>query len=327
MGSTSRNLTSLRATSYGSVYCVGSIDRDYAKSSFSNYGKVVDGFAPGRNILSASIDGNDKWVKSSGTSASSPFAAAIMATYISVEGDYFKVGRQVYSRLVENALFGVITEMPGTGLSRTPNRLVTTGLNNAAKNPRDPYMGPHTDGPLYAEETNNSTPCQIAIMESWTCEPPEFNLYASIMITDYNGTLLWSSTRPDDKPGIPINLLNPLQIDNSSMSHMMVLFGEHEPDHIRFYYGDFEWTSDTTEGDNRCELRGADWNKNGPSDCKQSPLVSNFNPVAEMSLFIAFLEDFLCPATFSCPHYFIRRSGILMIISLQYRSFGCQFIC
>lgn len=62
---------------YPSVVSVGSIDPDLSHSSFSNYGANVDIWAPGRDILTTSINGDYEFM--SGTSFASPLVAGIMA--------------------------------------------------------------------------------------------------------------------------------------------------------------------------------------------------------------------------------------------------------
>ncbi len=62
---------------YPSVIGVGSIDPDMNHSSFSNYGANVDVWAPGRDILTTTINGDYEFM--SGTSFAAPLVAGIIA--------------------------------------------------------------------------------------------------------------------------------------------------------------------------------------------------------------------------------------------------------
>ena len=70
-----------------SAITVGSSTISDTRSSFSNYGSVVDVFAPGERITSAWI-GSDNSVKTiSGTSMATPHVAGLVAYMISVDGN------------------------------------------------------------------------------------------------------------------------------------------------------------------------------------------------------------------------------------------------
>ncbi len=67
------------------VIVVGAMDRWNNIAHFSNFGKCVESFAPGVNILSAKVDpGNHHChVEKSGTSMSAGYMAGAIATYMS----------------------------------------------------------------------------------------------------------------------------------------------------------------------------------------------------------------------------------------------------
>jgi subtilisin family serine protease len=59
------------------VLAVGSVDVNLERSSFSNYGADVTVYAPGRDILTTSLDGDYELM--TGTSFAAPHVAAIAA--------------------------------------------------------------------------------------------------------------------------------------------------------------------------------------------------------------------------------------------------------
>ena len=67
---------------FDEVITVGSCTDDFYVSSFSNYGSIVDAFAPGNDINSADLNGG--YVQKSGTSMSAPFVAAAVS-YIKLQ--------------------------------------------------------------------------------------------------------------------------------------------------------------------------------------------------------------------------------------------------
>jgi oryzin len=66
--------------------CVGSISSNNARSSFSNWGSVVDIWAPGDTMESAWGSGDADRVNASGTSAASPFVAGLISYIRGLEG-------------------------------------------------------------------------------------------------------------------------------------------------------------------------------------------------------------------------------------------------
>lgn len=62
---------------FPSVISVGSVDPDLNQSSFSNFGANVDIYAPGRDILTTSINGDYEFM--SGTSFAAPMVAGLLA--------------------------------------------------------------------------------------------------------------------------------------------------------------------------------------------------------------------------------------------------------
>lgn len=297
---------------YSYVWCVGSVDRDYNRAWDSNYGSFLDVFGPGVDVVSASRTGGglNKWVEMSGTSMATPFVSGILATFLSVEGRSLGNSHHVYRRSISNVVFDAVGNMPW-GITRTPNRFATTGLNNPYKNPGQPYR--------YASiEINNvGDTCKIDLTQKWTCEPADSNLYATLTITDPVGNTIYKSSQSAHSPGIPINDKDPLQIDNENMLHPLFIVGEHEKDYVQFFFGDLSWTTGTTHGDNKCKLVGDDWNKDGPGACPSHALVSNLFPFLSTYGTVIFLTTFSLLSFFHCIS-FIKLKQIANVRHVNY---------
>ncbi|MEE1756349.1 S8 family peptidase [Streptomyces sp. SP18CS02] len=100
---------------------VGSTTSTDARSSFSNYGSVLDIFAPGSSITSAWNTGDSATNTISGTSMATPHVAGAAALYLA--NNRTATPAQVSTALTTAATSGVVTN-PGTG---SPNRLLYVG--------------------------------------------------------------------------------------------------------------------------------------------------------------------------------------------------------
>ncbi|KAG2177491.1 hypothetical protein INT44_008002, partial [Umbelopsis vinacea] len=102
---------------------VGSTDRFDNVAGFSNYGPCVNLFAPGVQIRSTWIGSNTATYVSSGTSFSTPFAAGVMATYMSERISQNKTAMQPAD--IIRAITGMATTGAIHGLGSTsPNLLL-----------------------------------------------------------------------------------------------------------------------------------------------------------------------------------------------------------
>ena len=88
-----------------------------ARASFSNFGAVVDLFAPGVSVRSAYYTSDTATATLSGTSMASPLVAGVAAVYLQVMGN--QTPAQVQSALITNATPSLVTNPSGS-----PNRLL-----------------------------------------------------------------------------------------------------------------------------------------------------------------------------------------------------------
>ncbi|WP_406197711.1 MULTISPECIES: S8 family peptidase [unclassified Streptomyces] len=100
---------------------VGATTSTDAKASYSNYGSVLDLFAPGSSITSTWNSSDSATNTISGTSMASPHVAGAAALYLADHPT--STPAQISSALTSAATTGVVTS-PGTG---SPNRLLYVG--------------------------------------------------------------------------------------------------------------------------------------------------------------------------------------------------------
>jgi subtilisin family serine protease len=101
----------------GTAYTTASSTKTDAKSGFSNWGKCVDGYAPGSSIKSSTLGGGSGW--KNGTSMASPHVAGTGALLCSY-GASFCTPSSVTNWINSGSTAGVISGNP----VGTPNRLL-----------------------------------------------------------------------------------------------------------------------------------------------------------------------------------------------------------
>jgi subtilisin family serine protease len=111
------NATDVSPAGLPSVITVGATDRKDKRASFSNYGSVLDLFAPGVNIRSAVASGNTATAVYSGTSMASPHVAGAAALALDAFGAMTPA--QVRNYLVAKSTTGKVADRAGS-----PNRLL-----------------------------------------------------------------------------------------------------------------------------------------------------------------------------------------------------------
>ncbi|CCH46175.1 putative secreted protein [Wickerhamomyces ciferrii] len=111
---------------------VGASTLSDARAYFSNYGKCVDIFGPGLNILSTYIGSDTATATLSGTSMASPHVAGLLTYYLSLqpgsESEFFtaKGGitpAQLKKKIIDYSTKDKLTDIP----SDTPNKLIYNG--------------------------------------------------------------------------------------------------------------------------------------------------------------------------------------------------------
>ncbi|MER7695046.1 MULTISPECIES: S8 family serine peptidase [unclassified Streptomyces] len=148
-GNESTNASTKSPARVGEAITVGSTTSSDARSSFSNYGSVVDIFAPGSSITSAWNSSDSATNTISGTSMASPHVAGAAALYLAENPG--STPAQVSSGLVAAASTGVVGN-PGSG---SPNRLLNVGGGGTTPPPGDRFEN-NTDYPVNDNSTVES---------------------------------------------------------------------------------------------------------------------------------------------------------------------------
>jgi subtilisin family serine protease len=117
-GNANANASGQSPARVSAAITVGSTTQSDARSSFSNFGGVVDIFAPGSGILSSWHTSNSATATLSGTSMASPHVAGVAARYL--ESNRNATPAQVRNEIVNNATTNRLSGIP----SGTANRLL-----------------------------------------------------------------------------------------------------------------------------------------------------------------------------------------------------------
>jgi oryzin len=120
-GNSYADASSYSPASAPNAITVGAIDSANAKPSFSNFGPVVDIFAPGVDILSTWIDSNNSTASLTGTSMACPHVAGLAVYLMAKEG--LKKPAQVTDRIKKLGTQNVLSDI-GAG---SPNLLAFNG--------------------------------------------------------------------------------------------------------------------------------------------------------------------------------------------------------
>ena len=114
-GNSNQNAANFSPASVQAAITVGSTDTNDRRSSYSNWGDVVDVFAPGRGIKSSWHTSDTATNTIPGTSMAAPHVAGIALILAARDGN--KDPSNIAFRIVQQATTGVVTDPKG------PNRL------------------------------------------------------------------------------------------------------------------------------------------------------------------------------------------------------------
>ncbi|PCG85623.1 serine protease [Streptomyces sp. WZ.A104] len=154
-GNESTNASTKSPARVAEAITVGSTTSSDSRSSFSNYGSVVDLFAPGSSITSAWNSSDSATNTISGTSMASPHVAGAAAIYLADNPG--STPAQVSAGLVGAATTGVVGN-PGSG---SPNRLLYVGTGSTNPPDPDPKKFENTTG--YPINDNSTVESPIAV--------------------------------------------------------------------------------------------------------------------------------------------------------------------
>ncbi|MFE2281813.1 S8 family serine peptidase [Streptomyces sp. NPDC059454] len=132
-GNESTNASTKSPARVTEAITVGATTSSDARASYSNYGSVLDLFAPGSSITSAWRTGDTATNTISGTSMASPHVAGAAALHLA--GNPSATPAQVSSALTSAATTGVVGN-PGSG---SPNRLLNVGDGGTTPPPGDRF--------------------------------------------------------------------------------------------------------------------------------------------------------------------------------------------
>ncbi|GAA1143660.1 subtilisin family serine protease [Kitasatospora gansuensis] len=184
-GNDNQNASTHSPARVAEAITVGSTTNTDARSSFSNYGSLVDLFAPGSNIKSAWNSGDTATNTISGTSMATPHVVGAAALWLADHRT--DTPAQVATALVNNATSGVVTS-PGSG---SPNKLLYVGTGTT------PPTGPKFENAGdYAIADNTTVESPITVSGVTGNAPAALSVEVDIKHT-YKGDLKVDLVAPD----------------------------------------------------------------------------------------------------------------------------------
>ncbi|MEV8534541.1 S8 family peptidase [Streptomyces sp. NPDC051211] len=164
---------------------VGATTSSDARASYSNYGSILDIFAPGSSIVSAWNSSDTATNNISGTSMASPHVAGAAALYLSQNPS--STPAQVGTALVNASTANKVTN-PGTG---SPNRLLSVGTGTT------PPTGPKFENTAdYAINDNSTVESPVTVSGVAGNAPAALQVGVNIQHT-YIGDLKVDLVAPD----------------------------------------------------------------------------------------------------------------------------------
>jgi subtilisin family serine protease len=188
-GNENTNASSSSPARVASAITVASSTSSDARSSFSNYGSVVDIFAPGSSITSTYNTSDTATSSLSGTSMASPHVAGAAAVYLGANPS--ATPSQVASALTSAAATGVITS-PGTG---SPNRLLQITPSGGGGG-TDPGTSFETTTDVSIPDAGSAVYSPITVSGVSGNAPSDLSVAVNIVHT-YRGDLVIDLVAPD----------------------------------------------------------------------------------------------------------------------------------
>ncbi|GAA4902425.1 S8 family peptidase [Streptomyces coeruleoprunus] len=186
-GNDGRDASSTSPARVAEAITVGSTTSSDARSSFSNYGSILDIFAPGSSITSAWNSSDTATNTISGTSMATPHVAGAAALYLA--NNRTATPSQVATALTSAATTGVVGS-PGTG---SPNRLLYVGDGGTTPPPDGPRFENTGD---YAINDNSTVESPISVTGVAGNAPSDLQVPVNIVHT-YIGDLRLQLIAPD----------------------------------------------------------------------------------------------------------------------------------
>ena len=125
---TNNGACDISPASSNSTLSVASVDPNFVRSDFSNYGRCIDIFAPGRQIWGGSSFSNTNLVRGDGTSASCPHVAGVAA--VLMQAYHLSDPAQIEAKILSLAVTGAV-QQGGT----SPNRLLSVAPIGSGASP------------------------------------------------------------------------------------------------------------------------------------------------------------------------------------------------
>lgn len=185
-GNDGANASNYSPARVGEAITVGSTTSTDARSSFSNYGSIVDIFAPGSSITSSWNTSDTATNTISGTSMATPHVVGASALYLADNPS--ATPSQVSGALVNSATSGVVTN-PGTG---SPNKLLRVG-GSVTPPPTGPRFENTANYNIYDRSTTESP---LAVSGVTGNAPSNLQVDVNIKHT-YSGDLKVDLVAPD----------------------------------------------------------------------------------------------------------------------------------
>ncbi|MEW2634392.1 S8 family serine peptidase [Streptomyces sp. NPDC048389] len=187
-GNSNANASNYSPARVAEAITVGSTTSSDARSSFSNYGSVLDVFAPGSSITSAWNSSDSATNTISGTSMAAPHVAGAAALYLA--DNTSATPAQVSSALTSAATSGVVGN-PGSG---SPNRLLYVGTGGT--DPEPPTGDRFENTTDYAINDNSTVESPVTVTGISGNAPSNLSVPVNIQHT-YIGDLRVQLVAPD----------------------------------------------------------------------------------------------------------------------------------